>query len=107
MKSTVRTVVVLALAVGLLAVFLWNVDVARVGADIARAQQPWLALSLTTMIVNLAIRSFRWQYLLEPLGDVSFGEAFRATAVGFAASSVLPARAGELIRPYFLARHER
>jgi hypothetical protein len=30
--------------------------------------------------------------------------SFRATAVGFAASSVLPARAGEVIRPYFLAR---
>src|SRR5262249_27321779 len=30
-----------------------------------------------------------------------------ATAVGFAASSVLPARAGEVIRPYFLSRHER
>jgi len=30
----------------------------------------------------------------------------RATAVGFAASSVLPARAGEVIRPYFLARRE-
>ena len=49
----------------------------------------------------------RWQYLLEPLGATSFGNAFRATAVGFAASSVLPARAGEVIRPYFLARHER
>src|SRR5205814_8408467 len=59
-----------------------------------------------TMIVNLAIRSLRWQYLLEPLGHASFGNAFRATAVGFAASSVLPARAGEVIRPYFLARHE-
>jgi uncharacterized membrane protein YbhN (UPF0104 family) len=41
------------------------------------------------------------------LGHVSFGEAFRATAVGFAASSVLPARAGEVIRPYFLARQAR
>ena len=58
------------------------------------------------MFVNLAIRAFRWQYLLEPLGKVRFGSAFRATAVGFAASSVLPARAGEVIRPYFLARHE-
>ena len=50
--------------------------------------------------------SLRWQYLLEPLGHASFANAFRATAVGFAASSVLPARAGEVIRPYFLARHE-
>src|SRR5205814_1312366 len=66
----------------------------------------WLALSLVTMIVNLAIRALRWQYLLEPLGTTSFGNAFRATTVGFAASTVLPARAGEVIRPYFLARHE-
>ena len=36
-----------------------------------------------------------------------FGSAFRATAVGFAASTVLPARAGEVIRPYFLARTDR
>ena len=107
MKTTVRTLVVLALAVGLLALFLRNVDVSRVGSDIARARISWLALSLATMFVNLAIRSFRWQYLLEPLGHVSFGEAFRATAVGFAASSVLPARAGEVIRPYFLARQTR
>ena len=104
MKTTVRTLVVLALAGGLLALFLRNVDVARVGAEIASARLPWLGLSLATTIVTLAIRSLRWQYLLEPLGHVSFGEAFRATAVGFAASSVLPARAGEVIRPYFLAR---
>jgi uncharacterized protein (TIRG00374 family) len=44
--------------------------------------------------------------LLEPLGSATFANAFRATAVGFAASSVLPARAGEVIRPYFLSRHE-
>jgi uncharacterized protein (TIRG00374 family) len=56
------------------------------------------------MLVNLAIRALRWQYLLEPLGHTSFMSSFRATAVGFAANSVLPARAGEVIRPYFLAR---
>src|SRR4029077_3214782 len=55
----------------------------------------------------IVIRSWRWQYLLEPLGPTRFVNAFRATVVGFAASSVLPARAGEVIRPYFLARHER
>jgi glycosyltransferase 2 family protein len=58
------------------------------------------------MLVNLAIRALRWQYLLDPLGNVGFGAAFRATAVGFAANAVLPARAGEVIRPYFLAREE-
>src|SRR5262249_17361081 len=88
----------------LIALFLHNVDLQRVAADIVRARPEWLAISLTTMFLNLAIRSVRWRYLLEPLGPTTFASAFRATAVGFAASSILPARAGEVIRPYFLAR---
>jgi len=100
-------VIVLAAAVGLLALFLRDVNVMKMVADIVHAQPGWLALSLATMFANLTIRAWRWQYLLEPLGQTTFANAFRATAVGFAASSILPARAGELIRPYFLARHER
>jgi len=104
MRSRIRTAIVLLLAAGLVALFLHNVDLWRVAADIVRARPEWLALSLATMFANLAIRSLRWQQLLEPLGPTTFGGAFRATAVGYAASSVLPARAGEVIRPYFLAR---
>jgi len=107
MRAHIRTLIVLALAVGLIAWFLHNVDLGSVAADIFRAKPEWLLLSLATMFVNLAIRSWRWKYLLEPLRPASFGSAFRATAVGFAASAVLPARAGEVIRPYFLARQAR
>lgn len=106
MRTHLRTAVVLALAGGLIALFLRNVDVLSVAANILRAHPAWLALSLGSMFVNLTIRSLRWQYLLEPLGHASFRNSFKATAVGFAASTVLPARAGEVIRPYFLARHE-
>jgi uncharacterized protein (TIRG00374 family) len=106
MRSHLRTLIVLVLLAGLLALFLHNVDLRRVAGNIVRARPEWLGFSLATMFVNLAIRSLRWQYLLEPLGEASFANAFRATAVGFAASALLPARAGEVIRPYFLARHE-
>jgi uncharacterized protein (TIRG00374 family) len=107
MRSHLRTVIVIGIAAALLALFLYNVDLRGVVSAIVHAQPAWLALSLATMFLNLAIRAWRWQYLLEPLGPTTFANAFRATAVGFAASSVLPARAGEVIRPYFLARHER
>ena len=70
----------------------------------ARGPNGW-RLSLATMFVNLAIRALRWQYLLEPLGHDEFrATRFARRRSGFAASSVLPARAGEVIRPYFLAR---
>src|SRR5688572_33505129 len=98
MRSSFRTMVVLAVAAILLVLFLRNVDYWRVLGEIRRARPEWLALSLATMFLNLAIRAYRWQYLLHPLGVVTFGSAFRATAVGFAASTVLPARAGEIGR---------
>src|SRR6476619_1305140 len=107
MRSHLRTLIVLALAVALLGLVLYNVDLIGVGREIVHARFEWLTLSLLTMFANLAIRAWRWQYLLEPLGSTTFGNAFRATVVGFAASAVLPARAGEVIRPYFLSRHER
>src|SRR6185295_18038489 len=107
MRSHLRTILVLALALGLLGLFLYNVDVRGVIGEIIHSRPEWLVISMLTMLLNLAIRAWRWQYLLEPLGSTSFGNAFRATAVGFAATSILPARAGEVIRPYFLARHER
>jgi uncharacterized protein (TIRG00374 family) len=106
MRSHFRTIVVLALGVALIALFLHNVDLRGVAGEILRARPLWLLVSLGSMFLNLAIRAWRWQYLLEPLGKTSFGNSFRATAVGFAARSFLPAAAGELVRPYFLSRHE-
>lgn len=107
MRSYLRTLIVFFLALALVAGVLYNVDLRGVGRQIVQARPDWLAFALATMLVNLSLRAWRWQYLLEPLGRPSFANAFRATAVGFAASAILPARAGEVIRPYFLARRER
>ncbi len=106
MRSHLRTFVVVLLAFALAGVVLYNVDLRGVAREILHARPGWLAFSMATMLVNLAVRAWRWQYMLEPLGRPSFYNAFRATVVGFAASAVLPARAGEVIRPYFLSRNE-
>src|SRR5438105_7385118 len=106
MRSPIRTAIVLALAAALIVVFLRNVALRHVGGEILRARIRWPVVAFLASILSLVIRSLRWRFLLEPLGRASFANAFRATAVGFAASSILPARAGEVIRPYFLARHE-
>ena len=107
MRTHFRTFVVLAVAAGLVALFLRNVDLWRVLSDIGRARPEWLMIRSPRCCRNLGLRAWRWQCLLEPLGETTFASAFRATAVGFAASTVLPARAGEFIRPYFLARQNQ
>ncbi len=64
----------------------------------------WLASSVALSILVFVLRAIRWIWILEPVGRVPFLPAFRATAVGFAANMVLPARAGEVLRPAMLAR---
>jgi uncharacterized protein (TIRG00374 family) len=54
-----------------------------------------------------AFRALRWQHLLQPIGRVHFSNALRTTLIGFAASALLPARAGEVLRPAFAGEGER
>ena len=106
MRSAFRTLLVSALAVGLVALFLRNADFSRVAEGVRSARLDLLALAVALTMVTYIVRAQRWQYLLEPLGPTRFWVAFRTTVIGFAASSVLPARAGEVLRPYLLARRE-
>ena len=50
------------------------------------------------------IRSVRWRVLLSAGAGVSYKLAFWATAAGYFGNSVLPARAGELIRTLIISR---
>jgi hypothetical protein len=94
------------LAIVLLTLFLRNADLQSVWHEIRRADLGLLAVAVTSIFMNMVLRSIRWQYLLEPIGVTTFGNAFRTTMIGFAATFVLPARAGEFLRPYLLARRE-
>jgi glycosyltransferase 2 family protein len=106
MRTLVRNLLLVALAIGLLAWFLRDARLDLVWREIERADVRLLWVALGTMGLNLLLRAARWRYLLAPIGRVSFGNATRATIMGFAASTVLPARAGEVLRPYVLARRE-
>lgn len=97
---------VLGLAVGLIAVFLREADFGRVWSAVASARADFVVLSVALTALTFVVRAERWQYLLAPLGPTRFRNVFRTTVIGFAASAVLPARAGEVIRPYLLARQE-
>jgi uncharacterized protein (TIRG00374 family) len=99
-------VVIGVLALGLLALFLRGADLSRVWSEMRTARPGLLVLAVVLTLVLYVIRAQRWQYLLAPLGPTRFHVAFRATVIGFAASAVLPARAGEVLRPLLLARRE-
>ncbi len=98
---------VTALTAALLWWFVKDLDWAEMGRAFAAAN-PWLVggAVLVTLQTYL-LRTWRWQTLLGPIGPVAFGPTFRATVIGFTALFVLPARVGEVLRPYLLAKEAR
>jgi uncharacterized protein (TIRG00374 family) len=56
--------------------------------------------------ISIGFRSARWLELLKPIKKVSFYSSFLATSIGFMALFLLPARLGDIIRPYLLGSRE-
>jgi hypothetical protein len=106
MRAHLRTLAILACTVGLLVLFLRNANLAEVGHEVGSAQPGLLLLSILVQGLTYLFRARRWQVLLEPVGRARLSVAFRTTIIGFAANTLLPARAGEFLRPYLLARRE-
>ncbi len=102
----IRTVLVSVLAIALFAWFVTHANLADVWVQVRRARLDLLVVGFLMVILTYVIRAYRWQYLLQPIGPTRFRTAFRTTVIGAAALGVLPARAGDLLRPYLLARQE-
>jgi uncharacterized protein (TIRG00374 family) len=84
-----------------------SIDVGEAMRAMGRASIPWfLAANLLTIVVYW-LRSLRWRSLLKPHASPTVGRLFRANMVGFLAINILPARLGELVRAFALARKER
>jgi uncharacterized protein (TIRG00374 family) len=102
----VRTVLVSLLAIALFIWFLSHANLAGVWTQVKLARIDLLVAGFFAVVLTYVLRAWRWQYLLHPIGPTRFRTAFRTTVIGFAALGVLPARAGDVLRPYLLARQE-
>src|SRR5450631_1420604 len=104
-NRTLRVAISLGLAALLLVLFFRTLDFAAVGRAIAAAHVGWLLLATACGLVATPLfRSWRWGFLLRKAGRPSFWDLNSATSIGFAASTLLPARAGEIVRPVALAK---
>jgi glycosyltransferase 2 family protein len=88
----------------LLFIFFKGMDWKAVGQAFRRADPVYMAGVVAATLAVYALRAWRWGYLLRPLADVPFSRLFSVTLLGFASGLVVP-RAGEVLRPYLVARH--
>jgi len=101
-----RTAFVSILAIALLAWFLRGANLASVWSYVRDARTDLMVLSFIFMATTYWSRAIRWRYLLAPIGPTRFRTVFRAGVIGFAALALLPARAGDLLRPYLVAKQD-
>lgn len=65
----------------------------------------WLLIPSTLILFTSHwLRSYRWQFLLNPIKRVSVGNLFSALLIGYAANTILPAHLGEFLRAYVIGR---
>jgi uncharacterized protein (TIRG00374 family) len=89
----------IALSLVLIAWVLREVRWREVMAHMAAADLPLLAVSIVTVTLTFPARAVRWRILLaQQAPDRPFAPFWDATAIGFMANNILPARAGELAR---------
>jgi len=107
-EDTLRNAIRLTLGIAVSLACLWfaakDVNLSDVWHVLSTARLPWVVAGAAASVLAILIRAQRWRILLRPVAAVPLGASFSATAIGFAATSVLPLRLGEVIRPALLAR---
>jgi uncharacterized protein (TIRG00374 family) len=108
--AAIRRTLRAAAIIGLTALLLWwafkDIDLGQAWQRTLEAKWGWIVAAIVVTIQTYVLRAWRWRILLAPIGRASFRAAFRTTVIGFAANLLLPARAGEVLRPYLLSRTE-
>lgn len=95
-----------AISVGLVVFLFYNLDWRAFAAEFGRVQWGYVVLIVAIVGAHMWLRAVRWRYLLPNREALSVAELCEATVVGFCATAVLPLRAGEFVRPWYLSRRQ-
>jgi hypothetical protein len=90
----------LASAVALAVVIDWR----EFAASLARVNYWYLIPAIICVVASYYCRALQWRYVLGGVRRLPAYPLFRITMIGFFANAVLPARLGEVVRAYILAR---
>src|SRR6478672_7910053 len=99
---------IIGLLISLVAIYLVlrSVDVHQTVETLSRAQVIPVLAALPLIAAGIALRSLRWQRLLARDAFVPVLRIVPVLLIGYLGNAVLPARLGEPIRSYVLARRE-
>jgi hypothetical protein len=85
---------------------LHRIDLREVWAHTRSADRVWLLVTVILATATFPLRTIRWRLILRDVDGHRFPwlPLWHATAIGFMANNLLPARAGEVARAYVATR---
>lgn len=83
-----------------------QVSLDQLAQALAKAQPVPIVLLVAAVIGSLVTRAIRWGVYFLPDRQIPFRPLFGTLAISYMASTFLPLRAGELLRPVFLGQRE-
>lgn len=90
-----------------LAILISQIDFEEMISSLRDANYIYILPGICIYFASLYLRSIRWKYLLSPFGSTTTLRLYPVLLVGYLANNVLPLRAGEFVRSYFLAKREK
>lgn len=106
MRKSIKFIVLFLIAILILWFFGRSLDWQEVSQSLQKANAFYLILATLITCFGYFLRACRWQKLFAPITKTSLKELFAATTIGFSAILIV-GRAGELIRPMWLAMRDK
>src|SRR5574337_1114991 len=86
--------------------FIRNIDWSLLKNALLDANYWFIIPTLILTLLVYVIRAIRWRGLLSHIKSVSVINLLSITCIGFMANNILPARVGEVLRPFLLTKKE-
>jgi hypothetical protein len=74
--------------------------------DLQQTHLLWLVPAIAVYFASVAIRAWRWGYMLRPFKKIGLGRMYATVCIGYMGNNIYPARIGEIVRAYTLQRSE-
>lgn len=98
--------VILGILISIVLVYLSvrGINFQDVSRDLKKIQFAYVISFIVLVMIMQWLRSYRWGVMLQPMEKIDQLSLFSVTSVGFLAIASIPARIGELARPYLISK---
>jgi len=103
LKKIRQSLIGLVVAIGAFYYTLRNVSLEELITSLKNAELVYILPGLAIICLSYVTRAYRWQVLLRPFKQIPVSEIYSPLMIGFM-GSILPARAGEILRAYVVGK---